>query len=367
MNFFESYSRLEAPVVLGMISGTSADGIDTAVVRFGRDSFELLDHNTAPFPSGVRERLFDLFEDRATVREVARIDVELGRIFAEVAAPLCRRFKVVLIASHGQTVCHLPEDSTTMQLGQPAVIAKTTGVATVADFRHDDMALGGQGAPLVPYFDGWLLRDPKVARAALNIGGIANLTFIPPQGEISGCDTGPGNSLSDALVELHCGETYDAGGRLAAQGQVQEELLQELLSHPYFQETGPKSTGREIFGRPMARALWHRGKPFDLIRTALALTAESIAMHLRQWGQNPCEVVAAGGGCDNPVLWQELEQRMPQGFRLRRFEDFGVPASCREAVAFALLGHRSARGETASEPGATGARRAAVLGKFVLP
>ena len=353
--------------VVGLISGTSADGIDAAVVRFNGKGFKVLEHSTTPYPEEVRHRLFDFFEDRATLREVARMDRRLGELFAQVVEGLQDRHQIDLVASHGQTVCHLPEDGVTMQIGQGAVIAKKSGLLTVSDFRPDDMALGGQGAPLVPFFDAFLLQDGERARAALNVGGIANLTFLDQDGNVRGLDTGPGNCLSDAFTELHTGASFDRNGALAAQGRVDDELLKEWLQHPYFARELPKSTGREDFGLDYARKFWGRLEPVDLIRTALALSAQTVVDHLARYGSQVTELVAAGGGCDNPVLMAELRERLPEKVELKKFDDYGVPTSAREAVAFAYLGLRALRGLTNSSPGATGASRAAVLGKLSFP
>lgn len=367
MNILQEKLGQDTLTVVGLISGTSADGIDAAVVRFNCKGFTVLEHSTTPYPQEVRERLFEFFEDKATLREVARMDRRLGELFAQVVESLKERHAIDLVASHGQTVCHLPEDGVTMQIGQGALIAKRSGLLTISDFRPDDMALGGQGAPLVPFFDAFVLQDPSRARAALNVGGIANLTFLDQDGSVRGLDTGPANCLSDAFTELHTGETLDQDGRLAAQGKVDPELLQEWLRHPYFAREIPKSTGREDFGLEFAKKYWGRAKPVDLIRTALALCAQTVVDHLERYGPQVTELVAAGGGCDNPVLWSELKERLPQGVELKRFDDFGVPAPAREAVAFAYLGLRALRGLTNSAPGATGATRAAVLGKLSFP
>lgn len=364
------YCSLTQPLVVGLISGTSADGIDAVLVRFERDrpGVEVLAFESHPYPAEVRQQLFDFFEDKGTIRQMAVLNTRLGDLFAEAALSVMGPRGADLIASHGQTIAHLPEAETTLQLAESARIAKKTGILTVADFRPADMAEGGQGAPLVPFFDRWLLHSDQVDRVALNIGGIANITWIPRHGEVFGCDTGPGNSLSDALVELHSGASFDAGGQLARQGKVLPELLQELLAMPYFHQAGQKSTGRELFGRPLARQLWGRGEPADLVRTACALTAESVWRHVQPLlNGSPVELVMAGGGTENPVLLEELQARLPAQAKLRRFEDFGVPAGAREAVAFALLGHRAVHAQAGSVPGATGARRPSVLGKLVLP
>ncbi|MBI3924665.1 MAG: anhydro-N-acetylmuramic acid kinase [Armatimonadetes bacterium] len=367
-DLLQRYQSLARPRVVGLMSGTSADGIDAALVELGPEGPRVLRFTTTRFPPAIREMLFELFEDRATVRQVARANVQLGELFAEAALEVMGADKADLVSSHGQTVAHLPESRATLQIAEPSVIAYRTGCLTAADFRPADMAAGGQGAPLVPFFDAWLLRSAEVDRVALNIGGIANITWIPGDSdEIFGCDTGPGNVLMDALAEKLVGEPFDRNGQLAARGKVLPELLGELLAHPYLRERGPKSTGREVFGRPLAEGMLGRGEPADLLRTAAAFTACSIASHVQPLVRGPTEMVMAGGGCDNPVLMEELRRHLPGSVSLRRFDDFGVPAAAREAVAFAYLGHCTAHGRPSNAPGATGASRPCVLGKLVFP
>lgn len=362
----EAYRRLAAPRVVGLMSGTSADGIDAALVEVGPE-VRLLAFRTVPYPEETRRRLFELFEDRGGPREVARLNALLGELFARAARAVMGGKGADLVASHGQTVAHLPDEGATLQLGEGAVIAARTGCLTVSDFRPADLAQGGQGAPLVPFADARLLHTPSIDRAALNLGGMANLTWIPARGEVQACDTGPGNALLDALAEALLGAPWDEGGRRAAEGRVVPELLEELLAHPYFAREGPKSTGRETFGRPMARRLLGRAAPGDLLRTAAALTAESVVRHLKRHLRGPAELVVGGGGVENATLMEELRRRLPAEVRLRLYDDFGIPFQAREAVAFALLGHETVHGRPASLPGATGARRPAVLGKVSFP
>ncbi|MEW6281743.1 MAG: anhydro-N-acetylmuramic acid kinase [Candidatus Eremiobacterota bacterium] len=368
----DAYRSRPVHRVVGLISGTSADGIDAALVEFSPGP-RLVRFLCKPYPPAVRQRIFALMENRADVVEVARMNVLLGRLFAEAARDVSPE-RPDLVASHGQTIAHLPVETEycgypvrcTLQIGEAAELAARVGCPVASDFRPADVALGGQGAPLVPFADALLLRDPEVDRAALNIGGIANLTWIPREGPVRACDTGPGNCLMDALAERAVGRPCDLNGELAAKGRVIPEILEELLSHPYFALTGPRSTGREAFGRPLADRLWGRAEPADLVRTAAALTAETIARGLRAYFSEG-EVVAGGGGVDNPVLMGELAARLPERTRLRRFDEFGIPAEAREAVAFAILGHHTMLGLPSNVPGATGATRPAVLGKLSLP
>jgi anhydro-N-acetylmuramic acid kinase len=367
----ESYRALKAPKVVGMISGTSADAIDAALVEIEAGKMRLLRFVSRPFSAEVRHLLFELFEDRATVRQVARAHFLLGELFAAAALEVMGSERVDLIASHGQTVAHLPQDRppSTLQLGEASVIAEVTRVLTVSDFRPADMVLGGQAAPLVPYFDAWLLRSAGCDRAAVNIGGMANVSWVPRQGDVRGWDSGPGNVVSDALAERFLGKAADFGGQLAATGQVVPEILQAMLEHPYFRARGPKSTGREEFGRDFIEPFVDQAAPADLVRTALALTAESLVRSLRPYLTGPFEMVLGGGGYHNPVLMEEVRQRaVPlQMTRMTGFEEFGITADAREACAFALMGHETIHGRASSVATVTGASRPALLGKITLP
>ena len=373
-NLLQRYLTLEHPRVVGLMSGTSADAIDAALVEMGAEP-KLLRFVSLPLPAPVRLRLQDIFADRGTPSDLTQMHWLLGELFAQAALEAMGEEGADLIASHGQTVCHLPNASDylgyavrgTLQIGEGAVIAERTGCLTVCDFRPQDLAVGGQGAPLVPYTDYLLFHSPEADRITLNIGGMSNITVIPAQGEVVACDTGPGNALSDALTCMATGQFYDENGALAAQGKVLPELLSELMTHPYLALPAPKSTGREVFGRPLAEKLRGRGEMNDLIRTAVAFTAQSIAVHVERYAPGLVDLLAAGGGVENPVLWRELQQRLPARVRLRRLEELGVPAQARECLAFALLGHEAVLGRPANLPGATGAKRRVVLGKLVIP
>ena len=376
MDLITRYRNIEKPRVVGLMSGTSADAIDAALVEIDTraEKVKLLKFASTPLPDEVKAYLQDVFANMGTHREISMLSWLLGDLFAETA------LKVMddgadLIASHGQTISHLPDGEMflgrkvrcTQQIGEGAAIAAKTGCLTVCDFRPQDLAAGGQGAPLVPFADAKLFHSASVDRVALNVGGMANITWIPRQGEVEACDTGPGNALSDALAYKICGQSCDFGGKLAASGQVIPEILDELMSHPYLAKPLPKSTGREEFGREMALSLWGRGKPEDLVRTVIAFTAASVALHIERFMNGPCEVFIAGGGSENPVLMQELRSRLPQDASLEKMDKLGIPTQAREAVCFALLGHETMWGRPANVIGATGAKRRAVLGKIVMP
>lgn len=383
-SLLRNYPSDRLRVVIGLISGTSADGIDAAAVRFPAageaPSVEVLNFASFPYPSAVRESVMLAASDRLSMRQTAVLNKELGHLFAEAALAVMPKQGCDLIASHGQTVCHLPDQNTTLQLGEPSIIACRTGVVTVADFRPADMAYGGQGAPLVPLFDAYLLTDPKNSRVAVNLGGIANITVLPAGKEadpsrLSAWDTGPANCVSDALCRLSGRGDFDESGQMAATGVVQQELLDKLLAHPYFAKPGPKSTGLEDFGEEYARDLLGAASLQDLLRTALALSAQSLINDLIKVSsveQSIDELVFAGGGTSNPVLMEEIRNRLNSAPSLShtvvsKFSDYGVPEDGREAAAFAFLGDRTARGLPGSVPGATGATRAAVLGRVSFP
>lgn len=375
-----NYPVHRARRVIGMISGTSADGIDVALLRLpAQHSDELLKverFTSVDYPTSVREQIMLAADDRLTLRQTAVLGTEIGRLFAEAALRVMPPDGCDLVASHGQTVCHLPEQGTTLQIGDGAVIAARTGVVTVSDFRTADMAYGGQGAPLVPLFDAHVLAHSELVRVAINLGGIANVTVIPPGADdVRAWDTGPANGVSDALCRLSGLGDFDAEGKLAAEGKVNEALLRELLEgQPYFLKPSPKSTGLELFGESYARQILGRGRIEDLLRTALALSAQSLVDDLgriaSEFPDREVELVFAGGGTSNPVLMEEIRRRLEAVGRplsLRSFSEFGIPEAGREAAAFAFLGDRAARGLPGAAPGATGAARAAVLGKISFP
>lgn len=379
-----NYSDSRTRLVLGLISGTSADGVDVAAVRFppaDHDSrLELLHFETVPYPQELKERVLEASQDHLSLRQTAVLHTELGEFFAQVAKRALPSAGCDLIGSHGQTVCHLPDLRTTMQLGDGSIIANRTGVTTVSDFRTADMSLGGQGAPLVPLFDAFLLADPKRYRIAVNLGGIANITAIAPAGlGVVAWDTGPANCISDALCRLHGLGDFDPDGALAAEGSVDSKRLIKLLQEPYFSLSPPKSTGLEDFGRDFAERHFAGGELADLLRTSLVLSAQSlvdsILLALENAPNTEIDIVFAGGGTSNLTLMEEIEERLVGDLRaagrqrpkIESFADYGVPEDAREAVAFAYLADRTARGLAGSVPGTTGVSRAAVLGKISLP
>lgn len=379
-----SYPINEYRTVLGLISGTSADGVDVACVRFApvgvNDPLELMSFQTIPYPAELKQRVLDASEDKLTLRQTAVLHTDLGRFFGEVAKEAMPEGGCHLVASHGQTVCHLPAQQTTLQLGEGAFIARETGVLTVTDFRPADLALGGQGAPLVPLFDRYLLAHQERSRIAVNLGGIANITVIPADSDkITAWDTGPANCVSDAVCRAHQKGDFDPEGRMAAEGKVDQTLLERLLQLDYFQTPPPKSTGLEDFGKEFA-LLYFQDRDFcDLLRTAVALSAQSLVNAIEHAANDlpgsSLDLVFAGGGTSNLTLMSEIRQRLASS-RISRngqrpgfltFADFGISEEAREAVAFAYLGDRTARGLTGALPSTTGASRSAILGKISVP
>lgn len=375
--------------VAGLMSGTSADGVDAAIVDIGPRGVHLVAFETFPHPPDLRQQIFKLFDPaQARVDDLCHLNFVLGEAFAAAVLRLARKSGVPpasidLIGSHGQTVCHIPEGRrfgrrtvrSTLQIGEPAVIAERTGITTVADFRPRDIAAGGEGAPLVPFADFILFCDRRRTRAVQNIGGIANVTYLPAAGEardVLAFDTGPGNMLIDraAFLATRGRARYDAGGRMAARGRASARLLAELLRHPYLARRPPKSTGREMFGVPFADAIWRRARrrglaPLDIVATVTALTVHSIAGAYRRFlPAMPDEVILCGGGAENRTLVRWLREALRPA-RVAPMDEFGLPARAKEAVSFAILAYAAAQGIANNVPSATGARRPVVLGKIV--
>jgi anhydro-N-acetylmuramic acid kinase len=377
---------------VGLMSGTSADGIDAVVAELagrGRElRAEIRAHVQQPFSPVLQKRILHACL-HGTVAEICELNFLLGEAFARAAQAAIRRAKlkpaqITAIGSHGQTVHHLPNAKipSTLQIGEPSVIAERTGITTVADFRVRDMAAGGQGAPLVPYADWILFVDQIRPRIIQNIGGIGNLTFLPPRAKLTDViafDTGPGNMIIDATVaRLSDGKmTFDRDGRWAARGKVSERLLAHCLAHPFLKRRPPKTTGREEFGemfleRMLVRARQLRLPAADIVATATDFTAASIADAYRRFilpKLSPKElpglqIVIGGGGVRNATLLRRLQDRIGFG-TVCSHEDFGIDSSAKEPLAFAILAHATLNGEPSNVPSVTGARRAVVLGKIV--
>jgi anhydro-N-acetylmuramic acid kinase len=379
-------------IVAGVMSGTSADGIDVALVRIAggrRISLKLLAHEAFPYPAVLRRAVLAAMNAKSTsTAELARLNWRLGIAYANAVKATAERHKlgIDLIGCHGQTLYHQGQAESyagknfacTWQAGEAALIASELQAPVVSNFRPADMAAGGQGAPLVPLFDQVYFGDAKRGRVLQNIGGIANLTAISAGSEIDeliAFDTGPGNMVIDALMQKLFEKPFDHKGRIAANGRVLEPVLEEMLRNRYFKVKPPKSAGREEFGREYAAAFLSAcrsvsRKPEDAVATATALTAESIARSFRQFvwpvmKDAPIDYIVSGGGARNATLMKMLAARLePLGCALAATEAFGLPAEAKEAAAFALLAWGTWQGLPGNVPSATGAKRLAILGQI---
>ena len=383
-------------LVLGLMSGTSADSIDVALASISgappRLRAKLRAHTSSEFPPALRKEILRVAEqNQITAGELSQLNFRLGEVFADAALVACRKFRVsakrvALIGSHGQTIFHQGRPSSyfgkptasTLQIGEPSVIAARTGITTVGDFRPADIALGGQGAPLVPYADYLLYRHEKLARVSLNLGGIANITVIPAAAkpdQVFAFDTGPANMLIDALVAhfTHGRQRFDKDARLAMKGRDIAPLSALLLKEPYLYEPPPKSTGREYFGKDYVAKLLqlgakYRAKPNDLVRTATWFTLASIRLALELFVLPKTRVhqlIVSGGGANNPLIYSTLSDfYQHNGIEVMKSSHFGIPIDAKEAFAFALLAYETFHRRPGTLPSATGAQAPAILGKI---
>jgi len=379
-------------IVAGVMSGTSADGINVALVRLGttrKHAIDLIGHAEYSYPPQVRRALLATMNaSQASVADLARLNFLLGELYAGAILATQKRFrtKADLIGCHGQTLYHQGDAqpflgkkiATTWQTGEGAIIAERVGVPVVSDFRVADMAAGGKGAPLVPFLDYLLFRADKIGRIVQNIGGIANLTAIPASarsGDVLAFDTGPGNMVIDAVMDELYGKPFDRNGKTAATGEILENLVARELKRPFFPVKPPKTAGREEFGREFVRKFLQSSKGArkqDVVATATALTARSIAAAIRRFvlpefarQAFSWEIVLSGGGALNSTLVGMLtEELAPLGIRVRFSSEFGLPSEAKEAVAFAVLAYETWNRRPSNVPSATGARRPAVLGKI---
>ena len=358
----------------GLISGTSMDGVDAALVAFGDGDARVVATHSAPIPDDLRHELHLLAQDpsAAAIRFWAA-DARLGSVFADAVLALLDAAAtdardVAAIGSHGQTVYHAPRMATpiTVQLGDPNIIAERTGIATVADFRRRDVAAGGEGAPLAPAFHRAVFSAPGVERGILNLGGIANLSVLPadPDQPPLGFDTGPANTLLDAWARSRFGIDMDRDAALAREGEVIPNLLAALLADPYFDRPPPKSTGRELFSPAWldARLPAHpEARPHDVLRTLYELTVETAVAAVERFAPRTQEIRLCGGGARNPLLATRLAERAAP-VRVETTERLGIHPDWVEATAFAWLAMRTLAGEAGNAPAVTGAAREAVLG-----
>jgi len=381
-------------IVAGVMSGTSADGVDVAIARiFGRDlslRFDLLHHFHLLYSRPVREFvLSQMNTSRTSVADLSRLNFLLGELYADAVRKAQKESGIRtldLVGCHGQTIYHQGTPlqflgkriSCTWQTGEGAVLATRLGIPVVSDFRPGDMASGGKGAPLVPFFDFVSLRHRTRGRIAQNLGGVANLTAIPAGAKaenVIAFDTGPGNMVIDSLTEKLFNRPYDLNGSIARRGVPVEAAVRRALRHRFFAERPPKTAGREQFGREFSEALkrWcGRSRREDVVATATAITARSIGDALRRFvirkNSRYRDYVVSGGGVNNVTLMKMLaEQVLPLGLRLQRMEDYGVESEAKEALAFAVLAYQTWRKRPSNLPAATGARRSVTLGKISLP
>jgi anhydro-N-acetylmuramic acid kinase len=358
--------------VAGIMSGTSLDGIDVAIVDIAGGKIATVAHATSPYSDQLRRRI----PGAASAAEISRLNFKLGELYAKAVGACCRRARVPvesleLVGCHGQTIYHEGGGRTpnTLQIGEAAVIAERLGVPVVSDFRTRDIAAGGQGAPLVPFVDYLLFASARLNRVALNIGGVANITVLPRKaaaGEVIAFDTGPGNMVIDQLVERMSGgrERFDRDGAIAARGHVDGKLLDRLLAHKYFRAKPPKTTGREQYGSEFVDGLIGTGLSLeDSIATATAFTAATIAAGVTRFAPGTQEMIAAGGGTHNRQLMAQIAAFLPAS-RITTTAEFGVDVDAKEAIAFAILAHRTWHRKTGNLPSATGARQGVVLGKI---
>lgn len=381
-------------LAIGLMSGTSVDGVDSALVSIKNHGtnteISLIAFASLPYPAGLKEHILEQSTaGNGSVDAICRLNVLLGEVFAAAVLKLLQSSgytasEIDFIGSHGQTIHHLPEKTeqfgypvrATLQVGEPAVIAKRTGILTVADFRPADLALGGQGAPLVPYFDYLVFRSETQNRALLNIGGIANFTVLPRKcgtDDVIAFDTGPGNMVIDWLMQELFDKPFDGDGAVARTGSVSQSLLASALAHPYFEQPVPKSTGREAFGAQFSREFLHKARAMglsdaDIIATATQLTVETVwqsysraiakRVPIDEW-------IVSGGGTQNPVLLAGLRQKL-QPAAVRPTDDLGIPADAKEAICFAVLANETLMGAPNNLPAATGAAEPTVLGKICL-
>ncbi|MBI5022185.1 MAG: anhydro-N-acetylmuramic acid kinase [Ignavibacteriales bacterium] len=379
-------------IVVGLMSGTSADGIDAALVEVsgsGENShLRLIKFITVPYPKGYKEVLLKNSDERtAKLDEMARLDMLIAEFFADAVKKLSRKSeipmnKIDLIGSHGQTIHHLPNPiqlfgkniRSTMQIGNPSAIAKLTGIVTVGDFRMGDVAVGGTGAPLVPYFDFIMFRSKKINRALLNIGGIANITVLPKNcniNQVTAFDTGPGNMIVDGLIKKLYNQAFDKNGEVASSGKLTPLLLQQLITHPYLRMPPPKSTGRELFGKNIIDAILNKHKSApkqDIIATVTEFTALSIYLNYLEFVQPKTkidELLVSGGGVHNKYMMDALK-RYFGNIKVGTVENI-IPSDAKEAVCFAMLANELISGNPTNMPSVTGAKKRTLLGTIALP
>lgn len=372
--------------IVGLMSGTSVDGVDAALVRIAyagtQTDWELIAFETYPYSAPVRKRILDACQSESSdVRLICELNFELGQLFVGAIEQICKRAgmsldQIDLVGSHGQTVYHQPASAqagiaSTLQIGEAAVIAQHTGIPTVADFRVADMAVGGEGAPLVPYVDYLLFRKQGSIRALQNLGGIGNVTYLSDAlAEVCAFDTGPGNMLLDSAMSHFTGKPFDRDGAFASGGQVNTDLLAHLMRHPFLGQSPPKSTGREMFGQAYLSQIINlaseRGiTPQDTLATLTAFTADSVVdAYRRFFPRTPREVLVSGGGSHNHTLMQRLRQRLAP-IPVLTTDVLRCPVDAKEAIAFAVLANEFVSGNPSNLPQVTRATKRVLMGKLI--
>ncbi|WP_343009061.1 anhydro-N-acetylmuramic acid kinase AnmK [Clostridium celatum] len=372
---------------VGLMSGTSLDGIDAALVEidnFGKKTkIKLIEFITTSIPLNVKDEIKRACsEEQSSVDLICSLNFKLGYLFAEATKNVCNKAGITLenldfIASHGQTIYHLPKsrDSfipSTLQIGEPAIIAYETGVKVVSNFRVMDMASGGEGAPLVPYSEYIIYGSDEENIALQNIGGIGNVTVIPKGGDINSIfafDTGPGNMIIDEVCQRLFKLNYDEDGKIAANGEIQNDILDDLMSHSYINAFPPKTTGREEFGQQFVDELlkkYNNKKPEDILSTVTMFTAKSIAVNYKNFIMNKVnlnKVIIGGGGAHNKTLLSYLKNELPNVSIVTQ-DDIGLSSDAKEAIAFVILGNETLNNNFSNVPSATGAKEKVILGNI---
>ncbi len=379
-------------LVVGLMSGTSADGIDAALVSISGSGtstrFRQIAFVSHPYPKGFREYVLkSSLPGTGSVDTISTLNILIAQFFSDAVKAVAKKAgvplsRIDLIGSHGQTVHHLPEARamfgkkvrSTLQIGDPSTIAKLSGIVTVGDFRTGDMAIGGQGAPLVPYFDFIAFRSRRKNRALLNIGGIANITLLPKHctvEDVLAFDTGPGNMVVDALMKKFYGKSFDKDGAVARSGRILTDLIGAMIKHPYFKKRPPKSTGREFFGKMFVDDLLRMGRGArkqDIIATVTEFTPLTIYQQYTQFlsrQRKLDELIVSGGGAHNAYMMEAL-QRYFSPAEIMTSDDLGVSTDSKEAVCFAVLANETISGNPSNVPGVTGAKAPTILGKICL-
>ena len=376
------------------MSGTSADGVSAVLVKISGNwintKYKIINHKTKPYSKRLKEEILQLSNPKtSTVDKICTMNYVIGEIFAETAKEIIQETakeidEIDYIASHGQTIHHMPKTTTqykniksTLQIGEPSIIAEETGILTIADFRQKDIAAGGEGAPISAYADYIIFRSQKKNRAIQNIGGIANVTYLPKNAgidQIIAYDTGPGNMIIDGLIRKITDNRrdYDKDGEMAAKGKINKELLNIMINHPYLKRRPPKTTGREEFGEGYVEKIFReaekrRIKMEDLIATATKFTAKTIIKSYKEYLPNfPDQIILGGGGSYNKTLLKMIKEES-RNVEIYTHEDFGIPAQAKEPLIMTILANETIHGHFNNVPNATGAKKKTIKGKIILP